>query len=46
MSEQQPATASCQTCHGSGGRVETTTNDGVMRQTWRSCTTCHGTGRA
>jgi DnaJ-class molecular chaperone len=36
----------CTRCNGTGGQVETTTTDGVMRQTWHSCTTCHGTGRA
>ncbi|SOR80558.1 MULTISPECIES: hypothetical protein [Streptomyces] len=34
---KQPSHAvTCQSCNGSAGRVETTTDDGVMRQTWHS----------
>ncbi|WP_285438067.1 hypothetical protein [Streptomyces sp. ISL-98] len=34
----------CSDCHGSGGRTEDTSGDGVARQTGRSCQSCHGTG--
>jgi DnaJ-class molecular chaperone len=41
VSEQQ---STCTSCGGTGGRTETTTTDGVLRQTWRTCTACRGTG--
>jgi DnaJ-class molecular chaperone len=39
MSDQPAPT---QPCTGPGDRTETTTVDGVTRQTWHSCPTCHG----
>ncbi|MFJ8049836.1 hypothetical protein [Streptomyces luteogriseus] len=43
----KPQSRACPSCNGAAGHVETTTtDDGVMRQTWRSCTACHGSGRA
>jgi hypothetical protein len=35
----QPTT---QPCTGPGDRTETTTENGVTRQTWHACPTCHG----
>ncbi|MER5213682.1 hypothetical protein ABT063_24700 [Streptomyces sp. NPDC002838] len=43
---EQPTPAPCTDCNGSGGIVETTTADGVLRQTWHGCKPCGGTGRA
>lgn len=44
MSEQQPPP--CTACSGTGGHTVDTSNNGVVRQNWKSCQSCSGTGTA
>ncbi|MFJ2900255.1 hypothetical protein ACIO87_35945 [Streptomyces sp. NPDC087218] len=38
------ASRACASCHGQGGRMEDTSSDGVLRQTWVTCGSCRGSG--
>jgi DnaJ-class molecular chaperone len=44
MTGQQPAP--CGSCGGTGGRIEDTSSDGVIRQNWITCNGCGGSGEA
>jgi DnaJ-class molecular chaperone len=35
----------CTSCEGKGGKTESSTKDGVHRETWHSCSACRGSGR-
>ncbi|BBG20769.1 hypothetical protein RVR_P226 (plasmid) [Actinacidiphila reveromycinica] len=34
--------ATCPDCDGAGGEPESSTDEGVYRETWRTCGTCQG----
>ncbi|MFF9569915.1 hypothetical protein [Streptomyces sp. NPDC014685] len=38
------ASRACGSCGGSGGRMEDTSSDGVIRQNWVTCGSCRGSG--
>lgn len=38
------ASRACGSCGGQGGRMEDTSSDGVLRQTWVTCGSCRGSG--